>query len=768
MKKLTLFLILILSTLTAFRTTVHAEKMDSETQNLVIEKMERVLSLMTKKDSSWGPTQVRLADLLAERARLRFMNEVEANCDACKGSRSDRKKALSLYQQVLPTLTYTQKGRVYFQMAHLHQMAGEDSSAITIFEGILKNQNSYSNDVVTRAHVALADLLFQNTKFKKAMEHYLLALKDPNVAQKGIIHYRLAWCDFNMDRLPKAIRSLETLARTPSLLTKETSDGKVIADSAFQNDIMRDLATFYSRQKITSDEISTYQSLTPDSQKKELLMFFGQEADRLGQKQAAADIYKIYLATAILDPEEQLEAFMLMAQANYDKGQTAQSTQDFSTAAAAYKKTACYNNPKKTEETQGTCDKIQKRMKHFVTEFHRSKKSKPNTDVLNAYVVYAQTFPQDTQMAILGAQVASELKQHRAAASLYRFGSEFAKDDTLRDKALVGELEATEKTGDAKLKEDVYKRYLAVRPNGANSYKVRYQLAHVNYDKKDWKVASIQFHDLALTPTGNPELRKKSADLALDSLAIQKNDTLIEQWASEFAAALPQHREEFTSIQRKAVLNQTASTANSNKASDSDLKAALRKMQKVSLSNSTDTEKIVHYRNQLVLADKLNDETAILSSLTLLLSVPSLSAEDKEHALARKVGFYEKRLDFKSAYQTALRMRFPNISSAEKEVRLGTLAELAGLRGTAHYKAALDKGLKGPSKATVLSRMIQSSSSPKADIKRYKKAFLQYPGVFSEILILVYNETKNLNDIEPYLKSKKMAQTPAGKFVRKQ
>ena len=46
-----------------------AEKMDSETQNLVISRLEDIISGMQKTDSSWTVSNIRLADLLAERAR---------------------------------------------------------------------------------------------------------------------------------------------------------------------------------------------------------------------------------------------------------------------------------------------------------------------------------------------------------------------------------------------------------------------------------------------------------------------------------------------------------------------------------------------------------------------------------------------------------------------------------------------------------------------------------------------------------------------------
>ena len=758
MKKLTLsFLLCVLFSAGLAR----AEKMDSETQNQVVVRLERVLAHMDKSDSSWLPSQLRLADLLAERGRLRFMNEIEASCQGCKGSVADRKKALSIYGQILNQLKIQEQGIVLFQMAHLHQINNDDKKAQEIFEGILKNQKKYKSDeLIAQSRMALGDLHFQRGESKQALAYYKIAYNDKKSPNHGLSLYRIAWCEFNLDHLKTAIKDLETLARSQDLLVKETAQG-FVHDASFQNDVLKDLATFYSRAAISKEQINQFDKLSPLDQRKELLLFFAGEADRLGQKQAAAQIYHLYLDDPKLTQDERLNAMMHVAQVNYDKGQSGQSIEDFAQAANAFKQTRCSEDAK--------CLELQKQMKHYVTELHRSKKSAPDMDVLKAYGIYSKTFPEDTEMALLGAQVAVELNKSDMANILYRHASSSAKDEKLREAALLGEIEAAEKTQNLQTRETAYQHYLELMPKGKKQFEVRYQLAHLTYDRKQWAKAADQFRVLALDKTGTADLRKKSADLALDCLASEKRDADIEKWALEFAGTFPSNQAEYREISRKSVMNQTAKTANDSHASSSDLRDALKKMQTANFAGANDAEKTQLLQNQTIVASKIGDDTALLASLNSLLAMKNLKPAHREETLARKVAIYEKHLDFKSAYSVALQMKFSDLKAFEREMRLATLADLGSMpQAKKHYEAALKSGLSGSRSGMVRSRLVLLSSQPFKELRKQQTELSRFPQLMSETLLLVFAQTHDQKSFEALLKTKNLSHTAAAAFIRKQ
>lgn len=733
-----------------------AEKMSLEMQNLVVEKLERVLSQIDKKDSSYIPSTLRLADLLAERARTRAMLEVEAGCnDGCKGSGDDRKKALKLYKKALPGSHGEMQGRVLFQIAHLSNLSGDDKKATTVYQDILKNPKKHDGETVSAARVAYADILFQKGQFKEALAESKLALKGSKTTNKGLIVYRMAWSHFNLGHLKEATRTMEKLASSPELLQKENSNE---IDASFQGDVLRDLVTFYSRQAVTSKHIASFNSYLPREQRKELLLFFGDEVARLGQKKSAVAIYKLYLDESDLTEDERLRGFMSLTQANFDQGQSGRSTEDFAVAAKAYKESRCSEDAK--------CEELRKQMKRYVTELHRSKKTQPDMDVLKAYATYAKTFPEDTEMVILGAQVAIDMKHPKIARTLYRHAADKATTDKWREAALAGELDSAERTNNAQLRQESYAHYIQLNANGPKAFEVRYQNARVSYEAKDWKNAGDQFRALALDPKGSNDLRKKSADLALDCLALQKRDGDLEQWAQEFTAALPFVGDEYAKISRKAVLNQTAAVANNSKASNSDLREALAKMQSTSLAKASDDEKRLHLNNQIVLAEKIGDEAALIGSINAMLALPRLSAADRELALKRKVGVYERNLDFRNAYQTALQMRFAGVSTAEKELRLGTLADLGGLNPENHYRAALKAGLTTQAAAPVRARLVLLSSTPLRELESQRKDLARTPAILGETALLVYAKTRNAKDMSKALATPGLHNV--SNFIRKQ
>lgn len=741
--------------------SAYAEKMSAQTQDLVIEKMERVLSTMEKTDASWIPSQQRLADLLSERARWRFMQEVEANCHECKGSKADRLKAVKIYETLLQNVKLNDHGPILFQLAHLHTMASQPEQAIQLFERIIKEAKAkkISAEIVARSHSGLGDLLFQKGKFQEALNHYTLALKYPGLQGRGLVIYNMAWSEFNMDRLNAGISRLEKLLQSPELIVRESAEGSKY-DPVFHFDIVRDLATFYARRPITNKELTNYEAFSPQEKRTDLLLHFASEADRLGQKKAAAIIYNRYLEDKSLTDEERLEAFVKLAMVNYDLGDTNKSTEDFAKAAQEFQK-----NCKVPEK----CKDLEKTMKRYVTELHRSKKVKPDVSLLNSYIIYNKTFPQDAEMAQRGSQVADELGRYAIAIQFLRtVSTNSSASEKDRENALNAEISIAEKSKNPDLQRSAYRHYLATSPKGPKKFEVRYQMAYLEYQQKNLAEASPAFHELALDKTGKPDLRKKSADLSLDGLAQLKRDDTLEDWAWEYSVVFPQSRVEFENIARKALLNRSARVANDSSSSSSDMKRTLGQMQKANMKGASASDMAIFHTNRSVLAKKVGEDEIYVQSLQALIASSAVSEARREESLANLVAYHEKKLEFKNAYQVALKMKFSKVSLKDKELRLGTLADLASLNPTRHYQASLDAGLKGPSSRSVRARLVVLSSNPVRELRDQASELARDPSLLNEMTLLVYARTGDKKGLAPVLARRELRRQTAPGFVAKQ
>lgn len=736
-------------------------KMNTETQDLVITKMERVLSTLDKKDAAWLPSQQRLADLLSERARARFMSEIEANCNGCKGSTADRQKAISIYEQVLKSTSIQGHGPILLQLAHLYEMAGQTSKAISLHEDILKanKKRPISKDIERSSRVGLADLYFQKGDFKQSKKHYDIALKDKELKNRYISVYNLAWSEYNLGNLNTAIKHLEGLVAKPELIARETEDN-IVYDAPFHTDVLRDLAGFYTRRTVSKRDINFFNRNTPEDKKKDLLLFFAKETDRVGQKQAAGNILDIYLSDKTLSREERIEATILLAQISYDKGQIDHAVSEFAKAAQDLQKEGCKKNK---------CEEIRSQMRRFVTELHRTKKLKPDNSLLNAYVTYNNTFGGDKDMLHRGSVVALELKNYPTAIALFRGISGNKKfSDKEREEAILNEINAAELSNVSALKQAAYENYLSNFSKTAKAFEIRYQLAYLSYQDKDYAKAVSAFTRLAKDDSGKMELRKKSADLALDSLAIAKRDEDLEELAWDFSRVFPKSAKEFDTIARKSLNNRVAVVATNKNSSKRDAEKALSQLDNRKLHSATNAEKILFFNNKAVLAKKADNEAEYISAMNSLITNPDTKDGQKQAYLKELIGYYEQKMKFADAYKTALRLNEAKKPSAEFEAQLGTLADLAGMSPQKHYRNALKKGLKGDRAFSLRMRLIETANNPASELKTQAGALAKKPAFLNEAVLLTYARTKNQKQIQAVINRKELRNQSAPKFFKKQ
>ena len=133
-----------------------------------------------------------MADLLAERARLRFMTEIEAKCQGCKGSVADRKRAISLYEMLLKETNKESEGIILFQLGHLYEMGGNTPKALSLFGSVVNRSRLFKPELVSRTHEALGDLHFHKGQYKFAADNYTKALSYSDAQNKGLMTYRIA------------------------------------------------------------------------------------------------------------------------------------------------------------------------------------------------------------------------------------------------------------------------------------------------------------------------------------------------------------------------------------------------------------------------------------------------------------------------------------------------------------------------------------------------------------------------------------------------
>lgn len=749
----------------------HAVRMDETTHDQVIRRLVLGVETLEHDDPARPGVQLRLADLYADRARLKAMNEMDKGCTGkdgqCVAGKDDREKSIGLYYEALPASPKEKQGRIILQIAHLHALNEQSDKSVQLYKKILNaKRDVYASEVRAIANSSLGEIEFRKGEFKTALKYFEAARRE-NLKNRALVEYRLAWCHLNLGSNDKAIKTMVNLLRDPELLSTQSTNGKTV-DPSFVQDASRDLAKFLAHAEVGPRQISLLRDLSPDKYRKDNLYTLGRETDRLGNKRASLVVWAAYVDEGDVHPNEKLEVQIRVTKIFYDMNKLDLAANAYEKSAALWKQYGCKNN-------EELCTELKSRMKAMVAAWNKAQKKKPTTGLFRVYVAYNSVFTDDAEMLQWGAVVGRDLGRHREAATLFHRSSEQAlvtlkkkPDDKdarqLLEGSLLGEIEMAESSKDLMAKEKAYSFYLNVNPNGPEAVRVRYQRAQVFYAMNRQQDAFSEFHYLATMPgKEHRDLKVKSADLALDSLVALKDDKSLEVRSLEYARIFPERKKEFVKISRNATMNIVAANLKNEKKNDrADYAAALVALDKVSLEGADDAEKIKFYKNKLNVAQKAMDLTAVSAAAAKLLAIKSLSKEDEEWTMAQKVWVAELQLDFAQAYKLSKQMNLSHLSSSYRHLRLALLAELAGLPSRKHNEDYIRSTSNLRSANLVRITLIKESANPWKELDKHLRALKQTPELLAGVALDTYARRRDEARARRLLTTTRIAQFPAG------
>lgn len=749
-----------------FLQSLRAEKMDTDHDTLVIQTLEGVLSNMEKSDESYTNVVLRLGDLYAERARLEAMKETAENCEKCDQSKKDRLRAIELFNSVFSRVDNGKKETLLVLMSHLHELSGQPKKSEELYNKVIRGgKKQYSGSILGQAYAGMGDIYFRRGKISKAREYLKKSLTFKETPRKGYIAYRISWCDFNQGKQASASQGLVTILKSKDLLGPEES---------FQEEVARDLATFYAKGQVGKTEIQRLFDLTPVKSRDENMSYFATELERLGKKSSALLAWS-FVNQRKTEPKSQLEGSIQIAQLQYDIGKLDQASAELQKAMAMWKAQGC--------QSDDECDQYKSKIRKLITEWDRAHKTTPSKELFQAYSVYTNLFDDDLDMIYWSAGVAKSLSMWSESALNFNRSAVLAqkrmkaqkqpdaKTKNIFESSLLSQIEVSESAKDLQMRIDAYDNYLALNPLGEKSLEVSYQRAHIYYEKGQYEEAAVAFKGVA-AKTGDVELRKKAADLALDSLVLAKKDILIEPWATQFAVAFPNHSNEFLKIARRAALTTVAASINTANKSSGDMTKDLETMNHVNLTGASDKERIAYFKDKIILAEKLKNLDQVNAGATGLLSVRSISASDREYALSRMAWVAEVKLDFKKALEITQKLKLSSLSQDERILKLAVLAELAGQDPVKYYERYLKVSHKKHSHESkdvlsAMAKIVRASSSPGSAFKRYASTLKADPQLFSSLALEIYADTHKVEFALLVVRDSRARVTTAGQELQR-
>jgi len=176
----------------------HAE---STTDRTVINELRKLRAELPARDPSRPELSLRLADRLADESFLGKNKDDTAD--------RDRKEAIVLYQEVLPSQNGPEKVKIQFQLGRLYAEKSEDSGAQASAKSYFKMtaEQSMIKEIKRESVLRLAEIAESNASTRsEAIQYYkqVLALCE-GTDTCAYAHYRMAWIDRNSDRLGAAV-----------------------------------------------------------------------------------------------------------------------------------------------------------------------------------------------------------------------------------------------------------------------------------------------------------------------------------------------------------------------------------------------------------------------------------------------------------------------------------------------------------------------------------------------------------------------------------
>lgn len=746
-----------------------ATKYDTETHTLMIDKLETALRSADEDETiDLKPVRSRLADLYADRARLRAMDEVEKGCSSCKGAAGDRKRALQLYTQVLKDSDRSRRAPVMLQMGHVNELNGNAKAAESLYSVVIREgEKSHERQYVAQAYAARGELRFARADFKNAQNDLETSYRLSAQEKRGYLLYRIAWAQLNRGEQKNAVQSLVKLLQSPDLLTRPSTNGPVF-DVSFQEDAARDLATFIARGPVTTKDIRMVESLAPERAKKDIVKHLASECERLGQPKAALVTWGVFLEheSGSLD---RLEAIVRMTQIRLDLGQKKDALAGVQQAVAEWKDRGCRD--------EQICKNLQVRLRKVVTDWNKMEKKKPSSGLFDAYIAYISLFDSDIEMTYWAAEIARKHKKYKDAVSLYHKSSVLSSREKSPSKeikkifeaSLVGEIEMAELAKDINLRESAYEHYLAMNPNGDIAHKVRYQRSHIAYERNDSRLASKRFNEFAASDacrtfvkgknagkSESAELCIKAADLDLDSLVLLKNDEAVEKRALEYAPHYPQRRTEYYKIARTSALKQSEKMQPNS---------ALKKLAGINFTGASQDERVQILKTRISLAVKAQDLKATRQAAGELLAVKKLSSEDKEYALGQMAWAAEMSLDFNEAYNVSKKMTLSTLQADERAMRLAVLAELAGKNPSKHENEFLKLSRNAEKRAFLRAKIIRRAKNPKRELAKHDDELKRFPAIYADLALEIYAKTNDETFARKALKVRGVAKQTSGQAI---
>ncbi len=704
------FAFALVASLTVYLTHSRADAitMDSETHDALIEQLTGVQERLKTSEVSYIPTTHRIADLLADRARLQEMRAGEVLTDGKNSpesikisegfqnrAKSDRLKAISLLALTENLVSGAAKSKVLLQKAHLLQMVGRDVEALKLLKALRKGPKT---DEYWTATDLLADLYFKLGDYSTAKKFYLEIQRSPK--RNVFSDYRIAWCSFHLGQIRSATLELERVLRIKDL------DPNIKIDGA------RDIAMFYSRSKFRSAQIQQVSGYAPDVAAQESnLRFFADELKRIGKKKESA-LVKLHLIKAFPKSEEKITDRADLFEILVHVGKMDEAVKMLDSIIVA--------------DCDDLCDETSTKIQKTLRDWSDEEKTKASPALISAWVVYSKYEYAQEKPLLLAIKISQDHRYHSATLVIIARVLKMTKDKAVYESALKAQIVSAEATKVASNIEKAYKQYLDEGKDSELRKEVALGLIdNLIEQKKMAEAESFGLNQISKYNFHRHEMASRLIEIYQTTKQSEKERLFSLRMAGK------DYKGKYFENYKKLTTDLVASKSRAKTATKADL-GLLLDIETKALT----TEE--HYRllnDSFLLALQIK-EFPILKGIALKMTtlISKVNAKERSLIIEKRMLVADLELDYAGSLYWDLQQREANTPA--REFRLALKGRLAN-KPQYKIEASILKSKKSTNeqKIWVAQQQIDSSKDPIRVIEKHRSVLLRDPAQTSRILI---------------------------------
>ena len=787
------FFIFILFSVSALGSSKNLD--DKNLRDYLVKKLEQLHKDNPKSESSHKAIALRLAHILSLRAEDQIAKRWSENCRSCmKQGKKDAYRSLKLYGNLNKHLKSHHPvlyNETLFGRSYLHQLLGEKRQAVNHLKEAIKLSDKPR--IVARAYFHWGEINYESHEYDKALRafNHVLNFKQNNLWEYRA-YYKKIWALYRLSKYNEAISFLENFLQS-SFYTEGANSKK---NKELKLKLQEEMVSLYSKSSLTDQQISFLYNFTKDdsvlntaSEKNRRLFDLAISLNRIGRAQESNKVWRLYL-TKNIPSLKQMEAHLYIMDNQFILSESS----FFENVIEDVRKILSLRE-KLSSCSEKICQIAKDRIKKIlVREKFSNKAVKVKEKLLKLYTYYNKIYPNEFDMLFHSAKLAKNANNYLLSQTLFEQAvqsfklpsglNKKEKADLLKDKekALVLQLEVAELSKDKKRRMQAYEFYSQYGSNSKILFKTEYQKNYLLYEEKQYKKVAHRFKDFALQKISSSlksdkeiqSLRLKSAHLSLSSLNfLKENDFLMGEWSGLFKKAFLKSKEEFVRIHHTALFNQVRnllkdkdfSTYPMGVSSDTRLEKAWDILNRVILSEvKNEKEKMEYYMNKLLLAKELFKLNEVKSTSERLLSLSSLTKENRQTVLIWKLWLSEVEFDFKEAFRIFKKL-YTSKKSKENLLRLTNLAELADENPFPFYEEFIHAYPQSKESFPLAVRLIEKSSNKKKVLSKYSYLFSKKPDDLTYFVIKTDGGQWNEDYIQSFAKLKFMDRSQLNQFL---